>query len=1180
MPKWTEAQRNAIYSRGGTLLVRAAAGSGKTAVLVERVVSMLTDAEKPVDADRLLVATFSNAAAGEMRERISARIDELLAQGMDAERLRRQQLLLERAQIGTVHAFCLNLIRENLDRLGLQSDLRIADTAEMAQLKKDAADELLEEKYREAKPEFLYLVELLSDGRSDKRLTETLLRLYDFVRAHPFYDEWLGRMLEFYAPGQDVADSVWGRMILDYTVTAMNYVIRVADESLKEAYSDEKLAAAYASSFEMAKLAAEKLTERAKDGRWDEIYGLLREFKLPDLKAVKSDGPDFVKERLKENKAEIKKIFKELTERQFCASNAEFREDIAVLRPIIAGLFAMVLEYDALLQRKKQAASVMDFSDMEQYALRLLYDRREGGCAVSETAKSCTERFEAIFVDEYQDTNAAQDMIFRAVSRDGGNIFMVGDVKQSIYRFRQAMPEIFIAKQESFTPFELGVYPANIVLSKNFRSMPAVLRATNFIFEKLMSREIGEIEYDGEERLVPDENKPEAGEELGSVDFTLIDLSGDDSEEKAAYIEASYIAAEIKRMISEGYTVYDREGARPARAGDFAVLLRSRSGRIGHYMRAFADAGLTADSENEGDFFDAPEVSLMVSLLRVIDNPLSDIALTAALMSELFGFTPSDMTRLRLARKNTPLYACLALLAKQGDERCTAACRLLSRFRLMSSALPVNMLIRRIYDATDLAAIVSGSDNGAERVANLRRLIRISADFEARSQAGLGGFLRYIDRMKEDGAATGNGGFAADSANSVRIMSIHASKGLEFPVVFLADTAKRFNKMDLYSKTLLHPEYGFSCVRRDTERGIQFTTVQHEGLKLTQEASMMSEELRILYVAMTRARDKLIITAAVNNAERSVAKAAGGSGGGAVLPYLVRGSATVAEWLIRALLAHPDGKPLRDCCEGYSAPVYPDENCSLWRIKITPPIQSRPAQQEEYGVAKPDPETVKLIAQRAARRYEYVYAASIPSKLSVSELSHGEKSGRDFGRTPSFARGGELTAAQRGTAAHTFMQFADYGRAEADVTQELDRMRDEGYLTPAQRDSIDEAHLVRFFESDIYARMKRSTELHREFRFLYNERASALGFEGGDRVTVQGIADCIFVEDGGLVVVDYKTDRVKSPSQLVERYHRQLEIYAEVLSQSFGVPVREAVIYSLYLDCEVVVGLAKQGEMC
>ncbi len=1179
MPKWTEAQRNAIYSRGGTLLVRAAAGSGKTAVLVERVVSMLTDAENPVDADRLLVATFSNAAAGELRERISARIDELTAREEDAGRLRRQQLLLERAQIGTVHAFCLRLIRENLDRLGLQSDLRIADAAEMAQLKKDAADELLEAKYKEAKPEFLYLVELLSDGRSDRRLTDTLLRLYDFVRAHPFYDEWLGRMLELYDPQQGVERSAWGRIILEYAVTAMSYVLKLSDEALEDVYADEKLTAAYAASFEAASFAAEKLIERAQDGRWDEIYSLLREFSLPPLKPLRSDGPDFVKERLKESKAEIKKIFEELAERQFCATDAEFREDVAVLRPVIAELFATVLEYDGLLQKKKQSASVMDFSDMEQYALRLLYNREGGVCERSETAKSCASRFEAIFVDEYQDTNAAQDMIFQAVSRDGGNIFMVGDVKQSIYRFRQAMPEIFIAKKERFSPFGQGVYPANIVLSRNFRSLPAVLRATNFIFERLMSREIGEIEYDGEERLVPDDGKPDEGGELGCVDFTLLDLSEDESEEKAAYTEAAYIASEIKRMLAEGYTVYGRDGARPAKAGDFAVLLRSRAGRIGHYLRAFAAAGLTADAENEGDFFDAPEVSLMVSLLRVVDNPLSDIALTAALMSELFGFTPSDMARLRLARRDTPLYACLGLLADENDERCAAAHRLLSRFRLMSSALPVDMLIRRIYDATDLTAMMIGSDNGAERVANLRRLIRIAADFEARSQAGLGGFLRYIDRMKEDGAGIGSGGFSADGSDSVRIMSIHASKGLEFPIVFLADTAKRFNRMDLYSKTLLHPEYGFSCVRRDPERGVQFTTVQQEALKLTQEASMMSEELRILYVAMTRARDKLIITAAVSNAKKSAARAAFSSDGGTVLPYLVRGAASVSEWLIRALIAHPDGKPLRDCCEGFSAPVYPDGNNSRWRITITPPVKSEAAEDNTGAAALSEDETVRLIAESAARRYAYAYAQAIPNKLSVSELSHPQKSARDFGRTPSFMVGGELTAAQRGTAAHTFMQFADYARAEKSISEELDRMRDEGYLTAAQRDSVDEDRLACFFKSALYARMKRSKELYREFRFLYNARADSLGFKGGDTVTIQGVADCLFIEDGGLVVVDYKTDRVREPSQLVERYRRQLEIYAEVLSQSFGAPVREAVIYSLSLDCEAVVPLAKPEEM-
>jgi len=1176
--QWTKPQNDAICARGGTLLVRAAAGSGKTAVLVERVVSMITDPQTPVDVDRLIVATFSNAAAQEMRGRISDRIEEILLNGSGGNRLRKQQLLLETAQIGTVHSFCLRLIRENPDQLGLPSDMRIADEAEMMQLKQDVLDEYLEQRYEHATENFHSLVELLSEGRSDRNLKGTICKLYDFMRSHPFYEKWMQKMLDLYNPEIYVEESVWGKEILNYAVTVLTYLLSLAESSLRLLQGEEKLQKAYADSFEACAVVIGRMLEAARNKKWDVLTAELHRFTVPALKAVRGCENEQLKKLLQENKKTISAALENLRQKQFFTDSAGFREDITELAPMVKELFTVTLEYDKLLQKRKQAELLMDFSDMEQYALTLLYteDPEGNGYLRSDVAKACAAQYEAVFVDEYQDTNAAQDMIFRAISRDEKNIFMVGDVKQSIYRFRQAMPEIFIEKQERFSPFEEGVYPANIVLRKNFRSMPAVLSATNYVFEKLMSKDLGEVDYNEEERLIPDEGKPSEGAaHLAETDFVLIDTN-DDTELETSFKEAAYIASEIKRMIAEGFVVFDKEGPRKAEQRDFAILLRSKSNRAEQYIKALTRAGLSVNFSGEEMFFALSEISLMMSMLRVIDNPLTDIALAAVLLSEMFGFAPSDLAQIRLAKSRMPLFVCMGIRAGEGDEKCKAALERIARFRLIASTVSADVLLRKIYDTMDILPIMSGNENGSERISNLLRLIGIAADYESHSSSGLSGFLRYTDRMREDGIKVKKAA-AASGRNSVNVMTIHASKGLEFPIVFVPDNTKKINKMDLYKKTMLHAGLGFACVRRDKERGIQFATVPNEALKLANEAELMSEELRVLYVAMTRARDKLIMTAAADHVQKMIENAAAGLGSGEISPYLVRRAESVSKWLLMVLLLHPDGKVLREYVEGFHPLIQPDSNGSRWNIRIAAYREEASENKDEKEDVLPSGKLIEEIKKRTAQCYPYAYATEIPNKLSVSELSHGKQAKRDFGRIPAFNRGNALTPAQKGTALHTFMQFADYRHAEEDPEGELNRLLSAGYITQAQRDAIETEHLLRFFESRLYRRMASAEKIYREFKFLYNEAASRLGFEGEDTITIQGIADCVFVENNRLIVVDYKTDRVKTEAELVQRYHRQLEVYADVLSQSFCLPVGEMLIYSLHLDCEITV--AKNVEL-
>lgn len=1171
--QWTPQQRDAIEARGGTVLVSAAAGSGKTAVLVERAVGRILDPEHPVDADRLLVVTFSNAAALEMKRRIMARVSALAAEHPENARLRRQQLLIGRAQISTIHAFCSELIRQNFQLLGIASNIRTGDEQELKILRRDCARGVVETFFsREDGGRFSRLVELLSTGRDDSRVFTTLFSLYDFVRSHPFYHDWMEAKLSYYNEGVPAADSIWGRCILDYASDALGYACALTRRALSLAAADETLFAAYGGALQLDLQQLERVRETVAARDWNETCARLGSFIFEKLRPVRGDilGKGAV-QALRKN---VKGIVESLRDRQFCATTAEFSEDIADLRPMVETLFELVEAFDRAFTGQKQQKNLMDFSDMEQYAIALLIKPAGEGYVKTALAEAVSERYDEVLVDEFQDTNAAQEIIFRAVSRKERNLFLVGDVKQSIYRFRQACPELFMEKKKRYASYDGEQFPAKITLGKNFRSAPEVTGGINFFFSLLMSEEIGEIDYNEEEALIPGGSFPE-GTPAG-CSLLLLDLTDYAGERTRVQVEADFVAEEIAGILERGELVADGDALRKIRPSDICILLRSPSGRAQTYLEALQKCGVPVWAEPKNGFLTSKEVAPVVALLRVIDNPLLDVDLAAAMMSALFDFTADEMAKIRLVDRRAPLYAAVQKRAAEGDAHCREFCGTLVRLRQFAAGATADAVVRHIYDLCGYLAKVQVMRMGATRRANLLLLVQYAYDYHASGHRGLSGFVGFVDRLIERGGDFAPASGMSEQADVVRIMSIHRSKGLEFPVVFLCDCAKRFNREDLNGNTLLHTELGFACVRRDPKLQTQFSTVPMQALRLAIERSMLSEELRVLYVALTRAKQRLILTGSLTKpGEKLAGLAAALEENRKLPPYQVRGASSYLDWLLMAAVHHPDAAGLLAQYGGEAEPVPAQAGLSVSILSVGGDPSGQ-AEAEREALPAADPALTEKLSRRLSWRYPFEAETQIPTKMAVSQISKGEfaKSYRFAGR-PAFLQERGLTAAQRGSALHKFMQFADYRAAAEDVGAELGRMAREGFLSRQEAEAIDRGKLTAFFRSPLVGRIFRADRVWREMRFLAEVGKETLGeytalFDAGGMTAIQGVADCVFAENGGAVIVDYKTDRVKTPEELVERYRVQLELYRKVLGDALGMPVRECVLYSFALSKEIV----------
>ncbi len=1160
--EWTKEQQNAISGRGGTILVSAAAGSGKTAVLVERVIQKLTDRAHPVDADRLLIATFSNAAAGEMKERIDAALGELLAARPGDAWLHRQRMLLQKAHISTIHSFCLELVREHFDVLGLDAKFAIGDETQLSDLSSAAMEELLENAYQKAEPGFKALCEFLC-VRNDKPLSQLVGEVYEFLRSHPFPEDWMEQsLLAFRA--KDLSQTDWGGLLWAYVEEALKQAGELTQKALDAMEGDEAMKAAYGPVFLDDLNGILKLQELCGKKDWDGLYNGVHSFSFSRMGQLRKYEDAEKKEWVSGLRKEVKKLLSDLASRQVCATEEAFCQDMQTLYPIVEALFQLVREYGAVLDQKKRDARIVDFSDLEHYALSLLAVRRGDTVEKTPLAKELSGQFEEILLDEYQDVNQIQDTIFTLLSREETNLFMVGDVKQSIYRFRQARPELFLRRQDRYTPYDREHFPAKVLLTKNFRSRPEVAKGVNFVFSQLMSREMGEVEYGEQEALfaagkfIP---LPQRETELHIVE------TGKEGEENP---EAAHVAELIASMLAKGYPVQEGETFRPCQCRDFCILLRT-SKKAEEYAKALSSLGLSAWSDTTTGYFDSREISVMLNLLRIIDNPLQDIPLLSVMLSPMYGFTPDEAAAIRTCSKNTSLYAAVLAKAKQGDARVQAFLHSLAEMRQWAAVLSAGQLIRKIYDSTDFMAVVGAMPSGEQKQANLRLLLEYASRYETIGNSGLSGFLRFVDRTAQNGEDFSSANTISEQADVVRIMTIHRSKGLEFPICIVADCAKAFNKEDLNASALKHPELGFSIKVRDPERLKAYTTLRHEAIRLQLEAETLSEEMRILYVAATRAKEKLVFVTSCPNLSTKLAVLSLRTGEGDKLPpFGVRKASSYGDWLLMAALRHPAGEKLRKLA-GQEQRVIPAES---GLVTILSPEKGETPEQAgalEFH-CKASAEDLKELAEKIEYRYPYRETSGIAAKLAVTQIVHSsEKAGARLDERPAFSFGAKLSPAQRGTIIHQFIQFADYQAAREDLLTEMERMLTQGFLSEQETAVLPIGHLSAFFNSPLMSRILSADQIYREYRFFDEIPAGEVYPDlspeaAGERIFIQGIADCVIVEENKAVIIDYKTDRVATMEELAEKYEKQLIFYKSAVGKALGMPVKECVLYSVPLE--------------
>lgn len=1174
---WTEDQKKVIDLRDRNILVSAAAGSGKTAVLVERIMEMVCDEAHPVDVDRLLVVTFTKAAAAEMKERVGAAIRKRLEEQPNNGYLQKQETLVSHAQITTIDSFCSYILRNHFGEIDLDPAFRVADEGELKLLKKDILKELLEEEYAAKRPEFLHFVECYASGKNDDVLEDLILKLFEFSTSDPFPEEWLESLIK--SQGVPCEEKILEhvRKILESLLDENEQAIALCTGICGPVFYEDAL--------QQDKLLLRKCLDCQSYEEYSEVIRG-RSFAALSRKKMPPDTEDEKKEAVKNARNHMKKSLESL-EKQFFYMPAELtREAAKIAEPAKRELVALTLEFSRRFAEKKRKRNIVDFSDMEHLALQILVTRKDGECVPTDIAKGYAEYFAEIMIDEYQDSNLVQELILTSISKKtlgGNNLFMVGDVKQSIYRFRQARPELFMEKQETYTLTASTSQRVN--LSKNFRSRKEVLDTVNFLFERMMTKELGNITYDAEAALYLGADMPEP-EKNSDVQSELMLLSlpeEDDTEEKLdkAEMEASMIACKILEMLESAKVTDKKTGQlRPAKLGDMVILLRSMTGWSDTFSNVLGAYGIPTVTGSSTGYFSAMEIQTVLNFLRILDNCKQDIPLSAVLHSPIGNLTSQEMAKIRATFPEVPYHEACIRYAAEGEE--AVLCKKLNDFwkltenlRKKAEYLPIHKLLWEIYDQTSYEQLVKIQPNGAVRAANLQMLIQKALDYESTSYRGLFNFVRYIENLQKYEVDYGVAESSVGNENAVRIMSIHKSKGLEFPIVFVSGLAKKFNKQDARERIAMHSDLGLGCDAIDPERRIKLPTLHKKMIQKQIELESLGEELRVLYVALTRAKEKLIMTGTLKNAPEEVL----GLARERELCQRGRyeslcGGSSFLDWILQV-------------SAGETAPfemTYVTVE-SLVEKKVQKALET---QYDHAALRSKKTEVSESLKEKFEYQYPYQDETNIPGKVSVSELKKAameEETLELFEEPeivpyiPAFLREERKgSATERGTAYHRIAECMDLSgiRHSDQVKERMSVLVQQGKITQSAADTINAYEIYVFCQSNLCKRIlkaQKSGNLYKEQPFVIARPAKEISEEYGSskEVLVQGIMDAYFEESDGIVLIDYKTDHVKDAEELVRRYRKQLEIYAESLEQMTGKKVKERIIYSFCLGKEIVV---------
>ena len=1345
-PKWTQEQQNVIDSRGGNLLVAAAAGSGKTAVLVERIIQMILNSDLKIDIDKLLVVTFTNAAASEMRERIGDAISKKLDENPEDEHLQDQLVLLNKASITTIHSFCLEVIKSNFHKINLDPNFRIGDETECSLMKLEAIDETFDILYEQNDEEFCYLVDCYAEKRGDSNLQNLILSIYSFVMASPYPKVWLKESAEDFniTDDFDFARSKWAKAILETVKIQMEGI----EKSLCKAIEDVDGIDELVTFTDKLKMEYEKIKEilYACDTSWSDAYRQISSMTFENyakgVKRIPKDAPSYIKEekdKAKKIRDNAKKSIEKIKTSVFNKNYDDLKDEIKFLYPIVKSLSDVVLMFEQIYSQKKRDKGIIDFNDIEHFALQILTETDENGDFVfdeegknipSDIALEYREKFYEIFIDEYQDSNQVQEVILSTIAKQKEpNRFMVGDVKQSIYRFRQAKPEIFLQKYATYDT-DLSSKYKKIMLYKNFRSRKEVVDSVNYIFEHIMSKNLGEIDYNEEEKLNLGANFEEVEDEKiilgGATEIHLMEKKvpevedPDEEEEEGEDLDASQIEARMVGKIirdimrpnenGEIMQVFDKklETYRNVEYKDIVILLRATSA----WAPVFAEELINMDIPTYADmgqgYFETMEIQVIMSFLKVIDNPMQDIPLIAILRSPIYGFTPEDFIDIRITDKKVSFYEAMRMFVGEkidlsneeeqdiaedeisddtgneiidlnineensyvdadmddyyqninyedfeyeneefiyndevmyesyisenieddliyeinsnieGDEESQKSELELKVRRFLddlkelqekSMYMSTDEFLWYIYTNSGYYAYCGALPGGSQRQANLRILFERAKQFEETSFKGIFNFINFISKLKKSNSDMGSAKTLGENANVVRIMSIHKSKGLEFPIVICSGMGRNFNTMDFRKDVLYHHELGYGPQIVDFERRISYPSIAKEALKCKINIENISEEMRILYVALTRAKEKLIITSSIKDIEQNMHKWSSNiSTEKMVSKYDILNGKNYMDWMMPAIIKHKDLEDIRETYNLSTSISMEDE--SKWSVKTWSRDDIDFEKHEKEGIrevlntmdlSQHDTEYYEQIEKKLNFEYPYLGVVKKAASISVTEIKKRqeeyEEQDDSLGlykhkttlKKPKFLSESQktekITGARRGTIVHLIMEVLDFEKinTESEIKAQIQDLVKRRIITEKESQVLSPRKIMRFFKSPIAKRMLSSKFVKREQKIYTQIKMNDIYLNDeifknnretyeNESVMLRGVIDLYFEEDDGLVILDYKTDFVdeNNKKEIIHKYKKQIEIYADVLSKLTGKKVKEKYLYLFGIDKQVKV---------
>ncbi|WP_347027826.1 helicase-exonuclease AddAB subunit AddA [Intestinibacter bartlettii] len=1345
-PKWTQEQQDVIDSRGGNLLVAAAAGSGKTAVLVERIIQMILNSDLKIDIDKLLVVTFTNAAASEMRERIGDAISKKLDENPEDEHLQDQLVLLNKASITTIHSFCLEVIKSNFHKINLDPNFRIGDETECSLMKLEAIDETFDILYEQNDEEFCYLVDCYAEKRGDSNLQNLILSIYSFVMASPYPKVWLKESAEDFniTDDFDFATSKWAKAILETVKIQMEGIEKSLCKAIEDVYGIDELV----TFTDKLKIEYEKIKEilYACDTSWSDAYRQISSMTFENyakgVKRIPKDAPSYIKEekdKAKKIRDNAKKSIEKIKASVFNKNYDDLKDEIKFLYPIVKSLSDVVLMFEQIYSQKKRDKGIIDFNDIEHFALQILTETDENGDFVfdeegknipSDIALEYREKFYEIFIDEYQDSNQVQEVILSTIAKQKEpNRFMVGDVKQSIYRFRQAKPEIFLQKYATYDT-DLSSKYKKIMLYKNFRSRKEVVDSVNYIFEHIMSKNLGEIDYNEEEKLNLGANFEEVEEEKiilgGATEIHLMEKKvpevedPDEEEEEGEDLDASQIEARMVGKIirdimrpnenGEIMQVFDKklETYRNVEYKDIVILLRATSA----WAPVFAEELINMDIPTYADmgqgYFETMEIQVIMSFLKVIDNPMQDIPLIAILRSPIYGFTPEDFIDIRITDKKVSFYEAMRMFVGEkidlsneeeqdiaedeisddigneiidvnineensyvdadmddyyqninyedfeyeneefiyndevmyesyisenveddliyeinsnieGDEESQKSELELKVRRFLddlkelqekSMYMSTDEFLWYIYTNSGYYAYCGALPGGSQRQANLRILFERAKQFEETSFKGIFNFINFISKLKKSNSDMGSAKTLGENANVVRIMSIHKSKGLEFPIVICSGMGRNFNTMDFRKDVLYHHELGYGPQIVDFERRISYPSIAKEALKCKINIENISEEMRILYVALTRAKEKLIITSSIKDIEQNMHKWSSNiSTEKMVSKYDILNGKNYMDWMMPAIIKHKDLEDIRETYNLSTSISMEDE--SKWSVKTWNRDDIDFEKHEKEGIrevlntmdlSQHDTEYYEQIEKKLNFEYPYLGVVKKAASISVTEIkkrqeeyeeqedSLGLYKHKTTLKKPKFLsesqKSEKITGARRGTIVHLIMEVLDFEKVntESEIKAQIQDLVKRRIITEKESQVLSPRKIMRFFKSPIAKRMLSSKFVKREQKIYTQIKMNDIYLNDeifknnretyeNESVMLRGVIDLYFEEDDGLVILDYKTDFVdeNNKKEIIHKYKKQIEIYADVLSKLTGKKVKEKYLYLFGIDEQVKV---------